>query len=405
MNGKLNGALKSSELGEHKDAPAMRKRKPSSDKSAFGTLFSITSRYDKSSTSPSSPVLSPFQPLRLPESTSTTKLSLGSTEPLPTMNMVGDIDGRMHPLHVSNIPDAFGNTMAPLNVSKMFENKLRPPDIDKLLALPDFSEAFDTDLDFVDVPDLPDLSLISVCISEILGVPEGLSNAIVERLPLMVTKILASKLLPPLQSKPNTRPFDVQRLFLKDSLPTANVARLFENSPAMWLKAKPDPMRFWQVVSQTGQIFGRPTLLLKLPPWLLVPLLPVFPIAGPIYLGLKLLAIWARIASTIARLLLTLTKFWKAYEFLGSAMNICVIAIELWQVYGLNASIRLLIIQKYILTSVCLGYFSGTQFTRQSFSALRPPQTSLMTLRGYASHICSSVKRQLRISSHTTTPT
>lgn len=327
MSGKLNGALKSSDLNRHKDAPVMRKRKPSPDKSAVGTLFSITSRYDESSTPSSPPVISSFQPLRLPKPISTTKPPLGSTEPLPTMNMVGDIEGRMHSLQVTNIPNAFGNTMAPLNVSKMFENKVLPRDISNLLvkemALPEFSKDADGD----DVP------LLSTRISEILGIPEGLSRAIVERLPSTVTQILASKLLQP---KSDTGPFHVQRLFLKDALPSANVARLFENSPGAWLNAKPDPMKFWQVVSHTGQIFSRPTLLLSLPPWLLLPLLPMLPVLGPAYLGLKLLAIWARIVSTIARLLLTLTKFWKAYAFLVSAKNICVFATELWQVYGFN---------------------------------------------------------------------
>ncbi|RDI83661.1 hypothetical protein Vi05172_g6203 [Venturia inaequalis] len=256
MNGKLNGALKSSDFNPFKDASALRKRKPASDKSAFSTALSMTSRYDDSSTSSSVPPISPPQPLRLPNPTSTTKSP--STEPQPTMNMVGDIDGQMHTLQVSNIPHALGNTMAPLNVSAMFENKLSPPTIStnfiEKLSLPKLSEDWGTNKLPVDYQTRPEFSLLSICISKLLGIPEALSNAIVERLPLMVTNVLARKLLPPLQLKPDTRPLDVQRQFLKDMLPSANVASLFETSPSAWLEAKPERKKVWQVVSQIGRI-------------------------------------------------------------------------------------------------------------------------------------------------------
>lgn len=238
------------------------------------------------------------------------------------MNMVGDIDGQMHTLQVSNIPHALGNTMAPLNVSAMFENKLSPPTIStkfiEKLSLPKLSEDWGTNKLPVDYQTRPEFSLLSICISKLLGIPEALSNAIVERLPLMVTNVLARKLLPPLQLKPETRPLDVQRLFLKDMLPSANVASLFETSPSAWLEAKPERKKVWQVVSQIGRIVD---CLPNLPPWLLVCLLPFFPILVPLYLGLKLLAILVRIASimirissTAARLLLIWTKFREAYR-------------------------------------------------------------------------------------------
>ncbi|TID23464.1 hypothetical protein E2P81_ATG03036 [Venturia nashicola] len=336
MNEKLNGALKSSDLDVHNDAPVMRKRKPSSDKSAFSTLFSMTSRYDDASSSSSPPTLSSLQAPHLPNPISTRKPSLDFTEPLPTMNMVGDIDGRMHALQVPNIPNALGNTMAPLNVSKMFENKLAPQDItnalgntlaplnvskmfeNKLspqdistivsekLALPDIWGNLGTNTVSVEVPTLPNISPLSLRISQIFGIPVGLSNAIVQRLPLIVTNILASKLLPAL---PDTRPDDVRRLFLKDALPSANVAKLFENNPSVWLDAKQEPTKVWQTVSQIGPTFDNPTISLRLPllklpfpklpllklpslnipslnvpPWLLVPLMPAFPILGPLLL-------------------------------------------------------------------------------------------------------------------------
>lgn len=291
--------------------------------------------------------------------------------------------------------------MAPLNVSKMFENKMSPPEISTILAeklaLPGLSEDLGTNTLAIDVQTLPNLSLLSLCLSKILGIPDGLCNAIVKTLPLAVTNILARRILPSLQLEPDTRPFDVRRLFLKDVLPSANVARLFENSPSAWLEAKRKPRKVWQVVSQIGQIVENPTFLLKLPPWLLFSLLPVFPMVGPLLFGLKLLAIWVRFALTTARLLLTWTIFRKACALLVFATKICVVATKVWQVYGLKASITYRSCTKINSNDNSLGYFSGTQSMRQFSNALHPSQISTMTPRGYASHICSFGKWQLRI--------
>lgn len=393
MNGQLNGALKSAELDGHKDASVIRKRKPSSDKSAFSAVFSTAARYDPFSSSPSSSYLSPFQPIRLPEPISNPKLPTGSTAAMPTMNIVGDLDGRIQLLQVLSIPDSFGDTMAPLNVSKLFENKLRPPDVSKImtekLALADLSRDFGAHLVSKNSHNPFDHSKLSARISEILRLPKSLSIAIVERLPSAVTKILTRERLPPSKPKPHTTPFDVQKLFLKDALPTANVAKLFENGPAKWLKARPDPIRFWQLIGQTGQLIGRRTPWLYLPRLLLTLILPIFPIGGAIYLSLNFLVMWARFASTIAGVLLTVTKLRKAYELIASAMNVIDIAIELWQVYGLNASLKLLFLQCHGTNINFAGYSSGIQFSRPSSDARHYPQIPATTLHEYASRICN----------------
>jgi hypothetical protein len=344
MNGQLNGALKSSEFDGHKDASVIRKRKPSSDKSAFGAVFSTTARYEPLSDSPSPSDNSLFQSLHLPEPIP--KLPTKSTTPISTMNIIGVLDGHIKPLQVLDIPSSFGNRMAPLNISKLFENKLPAPDISKIfagnLALPDLSKSFRGNLVPISIPDAPNLSRLLAAVSGIIRILVGLSTAIVERLLLAITKILAQKLLPLSIPRPPTTLVDVWKPFLPDVLPTANDFTLFDGSPARLLKTGPTPLRFWQLVGQSGQLFGRRTCWLNLPRWLLVPLLPIFPLGGAVYFSLKFLSILAKFVSTMARILLTLTKFWRAY--IASPINIVQLAIELWQVYGLITSLSLLLL-------------------------------------------------------------
>lgn len=354
MNGQLNGALKSSELDGHKDASVIRKRKPSSDQSAFGAVFSITARYDLFYTSPSSSNTSPFQPLHLSDPLPTPKLLTASAAPIPTVNIIGHVDGRMQPLHVLDIPSIFGDRMAPLNVSKMFESKIALPDVTRLLTrklhLSDLPKDFGSNMSNHDTSEL---SRLSDRLSGSLCIPSTLCNAIVERLPCIVTKVLAEQLLPPNEPNPHTTPDDINKLCLKDIIPTANVSELLESSPAGFLTAGPTPKRFWHFITQSERLFGGSYIWSPLPWWLVVPLFPLCPLGGALCLGSKLFSLVAKSFRIVARILSTLTAIWKAYERLAHVIKLIHIVVEFWQVDTLNRWLSIILSQDQKLTMCC----------------------------------------------------